>query len=174
MENLKQEQKESAILINKGFEIKLCYKVTKRKFLFWEETKTEIKNLTFKEPTLAVLDIVTDRFLRLEITEPQKNAEPAEVLRTANLTATNNAEKMAEIIAVFALGENVFDFDGRKYHYNAKRVLNLTKKIFHNIKPSLLISIVSQLTALSNLPNFLHSIRLTGANRTTTPAALVE
>ena len=176
MEQKSQEKTEAAVLLNKGFQFKIKYAVPPKGIYKWlgAPAKTEVRVLEFKEPTLAVLDLITDRYLELEITEPTDNAEVKDHIRAATQTAAANAAKMAEIIAIFALGEDCFKFDGRHYEYDVKRVRELASLVFHNVKPSEMQSIITATTAIANLPNFLLSIRLTGASRTTMTAHLVE
>lgn len=172
MEN--QEKKEINVLLNKGFDYIIRTRETKGGFLRKAE-KEKIIKLEFKEPTLAVLDVVSDKYLQLNITEPKEDdADTSNRLRAVQFTVHDNAAKMAEIIAIFALGENCFNFDGRRYEYDDARVTSLADVIYHNVTPTEMLKIISALTALSNLPNFLSSIRLTGASRTTTAASLVE
>lgn len=123
--------------------------------------------LEFREPTLAVLDLVTERYLKMEIEESRKDAETSAHIRAANKTVHANVDKMAEIIAIFALGENCFTFDGRRYVIDFGKIKDLAKIIKHAIKPGELEKIISVMTALANLPAFLVSTTLVGAARTT-------
>lgn len=174
MENKNIEKNEIRLLLDNGFQITIKTKAERRKFFFWRKKEFICKILDFKEPTLAVLDLVTEKFLNLNIFDTKKE-EPAHVhIRNANKTVKENAEKMAEIIAIFALGEDCFLYNGTRYLYQKKEVEKLKNIIFHTLQPHELENIISQLTALSNLPDFMVSTRLTGANRTTAPAALVE
>lgn len=175
MENT-QEKSEVAVLLNKGYRFSIKYTIPPKGLKKWlgAKPKTETRILEIKQPTLAVLDLVTDRFLSLNITETDKSADVDTHIHAAAKTATDNASRMAEIIAIFALGEDCFKFDGRRYKYDAKKILDLYTLIYHNVKPSEMKNIISAATALANLADFLLSIRLTGASRTTMAANLVE
>lgn len=174
MEN--QEKKEIQVLLNKGYQFKIRYTVPPKGIRKWLGARPETKALIleFKQPTLAVLDLVTERYLALEITEPGKDAQTSTHIQSAVKTAADNAAAMAEIIAIFALGEDCFKFDGRHYDYDAKKVRDLAALVFHNVTPEEMKTIITATTALANLPDFLNSIRLTGASRTTMAANLVE
>lgn len=166
-----QEQREIEVLLNKGYKFQITY--LSKKWWF-SKPKIEKRILEIKQPTLAVLDLVSERFLTLKITDTEKTADVDTHIHAATKTAAENAKTMSEIIAIFALGENCFEFDGRNYKFRENEVKNLAKLIFHNVKPSDMKNIISAATALANLPDFLISIRLTGASRTTMTANLVE
>lgn len=158
-----QERREIDALLNKGFTITITY--TQKKLFRKPQEKTML--LEFREPTLAVLDLVTERYLKMEIEESRKDAETSAHIRAANKTVHANVDKMAEIIAIFALGENCFTFDGRRYVIDFGKIKDLAKIIKHAIKPGELEKIISVMTALANLPAFLVSTTLVGAARTT-------
>lgn len=166
----KQERREIDALLNKGFSITISY--TQKKLFRKPQEKTML--LEFREPTLATLDLVTERFLNMEIEETKKEAETSAHIRAANKTVHANADKMAEIIAIFALGENCFTYDGRRYCIEYKKIKDLAGIIKHAIKPGELEKIISVMTALANLPAFLVSTTLIGAARTTRRADMVE
>lgn len=170
-----QEKREADVLLNRGYKFKIQYTVrpTGIKKIFGISPKIENRIFEIKQPTLAVLDLVSSRFLTLKITETDKSADVDTHIHAATQTAAENAKTMSEIIAIFALGEECFNFDGRTYLYDEKKVKKLANLIFHNVKPSEMKNIISAATALANLPDFLLSIRLTGASRTTIAANLV-
>lgn len=172
----KQEKTEVSLLLDKGYQYRLRYQIPPKGIYKWlnAPTKTAVRILEFKQPTLAVLDLVTERYLALEITEPGKDAQTSAHIQSAVKTAADNAAAMAEIIAIFALGEDCFKFDGRHYEYDVKKVRDLAALVFHNVTPEEMKTIITATTALANLPDFLNSIRLTGASRTTMAANLVE
>lgn len=167
-----QEKKEINILLNKGFNFNIQYKEKKSfwRSLFQGKTaEIKTKTLEFREPTLAVLDLATDLFLNINAETDDKND-----LKKTFKTVKENADKMAKIVAVFALGEDCFEYSGNRYKIKEKQISELANLIFLNLKPSELEHITMLMTALSNLPDFLTSIRLLGASRTTQPAHLVE
>ena len=174
MEN--QEKTEIQVLLNKGYQFKIRYTVPPRGIRKWlgARPKTEVRVFEIKQPTLAVLDLATEKLLTLKITETDKSENVDTHIHAAAKTATDCAETMSEIIAIFALGEECFNFNGRAYSYDEKKVKNLANLFFHTVKPAEMKTIISAATALANLPDFLISIRLTGASRTTMTANLVE
>lgn len=174
-----QERREIDVLLNKGFNIDVTYTEKKYKdglMAIFEKPMEVTKKITleFREPTLAVLDLVTAEYLNLRITEPPADSPSAKVIASAHKTVSDNARSMARIVAIFALGEKAFVCNGTDYDINVDDIERLTEIIFHWATPKKLERIISLCTALSNLPDFLTSIRLTGASRTTRPANLVE
>lgn len=173
------ETREASILASGGFKYEIKYTATEYgkglRGLFREPRKVErTETLIFQEPTLAVLDLVTDIYLRMRITDPQPGASASDTIHCANKTAHDNTRLMAEVIAVFALGEKSFIRDGETYRRDDKAIIRLRNLVLHNITPGQMEKLISLCTALGNLPGFLNSIRLTGASRTTMPADLVE
>lgn len=174
-----QESREASILTGGGFRYEIKYTATEYgrglRGLFRGPQKTErTETLTFREPTLAVLDLVTDIYLRMRITDPQPGASASDTIHCANKTAHDNTRLMAEVVAVFALGEQSFIREGFTYHRDERAITRLRDLILHTTTPGQMEKLISLCTALGNLPGFLNSIRLTGASRTTTPANLVE
>lgn len=162
-ESKNQERREIDALLNKGFSVSIKYTV--KKVFRKPEERTML--LEFREPTLAVLDLVTERYLNMSIEEVKKDAPSADHIRQANKNVHANADKMAEILAIFALGENCFTYDCRRYLIEFKKIKDLAGIIKHAIKPGELEKLISIMTALANLPAFLVSTTLVGAARTT-------
>lgn len=154
------EKNELEVLLDKGFTIKITY-TEPIKSLFRTKYIEKSETITFKEPTLAVLDRVSLEYMELEqcAEDIAKFGESV-----AKRVAYKQAMTMARIIAIFALGEKIFKPD---FSENTQEFNRLTKIISHICKPSAMVQIVSKLSTLSNIPAFLNTIKLIGTTRTT-------
>ena len=92
----------------------------------------------------------------------------------AKRVAKENAARMARIVAIAVLGEDYhiteMDKGGRIRHYNDDKELDrLTALFYHTIKPSKLVGLAEMVTNVSNLGDFIGSMRLMSGARTTQP-----
>jgi hypothetical protein len=156
---LEIERQELNLLVQRGFKFEVT--VGKRK-----------KTFEIHEPTLAVLDRISDISLDIVIDENELNNDDNIMVNARKLIA-GNAKRQATIIAMAVLGES--------YYTNIpilKQVLNvfyrirlrkLTDLFLHTITPSKLVGLAVAVTNISNLGDFLASMRLLSGARTTQP-----
>jgi len=154
-----KEQQELNLLIERGYQFTIPVFVRKR-FKVVKEQRTYI----IKEPTLAVLDVISEVSLKLDINEKSLNDNP---IYEARRLATKNAALMARVIALAVVGEDYFVSVGRKIQYNESEVKKLTKIFYTTLKPSDLRKLCEVITSIANLGDFLNSMRLTSGARTT-------
>lgn len=141
-------------------------------FFRHREKITETKVYTIKEPTLATLDRLSLLWLQMEIDETKLGDD--DYLRTARALANKEAAKLAKVVAVAVLGEDYYiaTFDGVTYRRkeDKKALRDLTRLFFHTLKPSELLTLAIIVTNVSNLGDFVNSMRLMSATRTSDPA----
>lgn len=135
------------------------------------EKITETKVFKIKEPTLSTLDRLSYIWLQMEIDETKLNDE--DYLRTARALANKEAAKLAEVVAVAVLGEDYYvaTYDGATYRRkeDKKALRDLTALFYHTLKPSELLTLAIIITNVSNLGDFVNSMRLMSAARTSDP-----
>lgn len=170
-EKNEQEENELNLLLHKGVNIRIPYTESKprRFWQFWKRRKTERKtrNLEFQEPTLAVLDRVSLEIVKLNIDEEQLSDKDKAVAIAQNIAYTQS-RRMARIIAIFALGENLFLRQSNgTYKEDEAALKDLTNIVLNGVRPSQMEQLFVVLTSLSNIGSFLSSIRLMCATRTT-------
>ena len=125
------------------------------------------------EPTLSVLDRLSDMWLEMAINENVLQ-ESETIISEAKQLAKENAARMARTIAIAVLGEDYHVTEvgqsGRIRKYNDDKELDrLTDIFFHAITPSKLVALSATVTNMSNLGDFLASMRLMSGARTTQP-----
>lgn len=154
-----QERAEIDVLIEKGFEVKT--KVTSWMRLFKKERVWKVSRLP-----LGLMDVQTDLFFQLQISENKLYSESAEVRNDEIMNSVkNNARLCAEIVAVSILGNKTLIKLFRKkfanyllWKLNSKELFEFTKDIFR----------------MNDFQNFTTSIILLRAKRTTTPLQVIE
>lgn len=156
---MNKEQNELNLLIERGYKFTIPVFVRN-----WFKVEKQNKTFNIKEPTLAVLDVISEVALKLEINEKKLNEN---TINEARKIATDNAVLMARIVALAVVGEDYFVSVGRKIQYNEKEVKKLTKIFYTTLKPSDLINICQVITSIANLGDFLNSMRLIRGTRTT-------
>lgn len=163
----KIETNELEVLLDRGFTIELKYKISRfpswLTSLFWvlrHSVVEKSEKFTFKEPTLAVLDRVSLEYMDLE-QSADDIAKYGESV--AKRVAYRQAATMARIIAIFALGEKIFNPD---YSENTREFRRVSDLMLHAFTPSKMVKLVGILSTLSNIPAFLNTIRLIGTTRT--------
>lgn len=172
------EREELNLLIQRGVKFQVTRKVAKRRkgfkgFFMKAETVEETSVYEIHEPTLAVLDRISDIGLDMALDEGVLQEGKA-VIPEARRLAKQNAARMARIIAIAVLGEDYhiteIDRFGRIKRYNDDKELDrITDVFFHSIKPSKLAALSATVTSMSNLGDFLASMRLMSGARTTQP-----
>lgn len=165
-------------MIGEGVDFDIEVTHYRRKPGFWgffrrREKITETKVYKIKEPTLATLDRLSLLWLQMEIDETKLGDN--DYLRTARALASKEAAKLAEVVAVAVLGEDYYiaTYDGTTYRRkeDKKALRDLTRLFFHTLKPSELLTLAIIVTNVSNLGDFVNSMRLMSAARTSDPEA---
>lgn len=173
------EREELNLLIKRGVKFDISYKVRRKKqgfrgFFQKKEIITVNEIYEIHEPTLAVLDRLSAVWVEMGIDEDSLNAGGTTTLVEAKQIAHENAERMARIIAIAVLGEdyNITEVgtNGRiKHKLDDKELDRLTALFLHSIKPSKLVGLANTVTNVSNLGDFIGSMRLMSGARTTQP-----
>lgn len=173
------EREELNLLVKQGIKFSVTHKVHRRKKgvkgLFQRpEIVTVKEDFEIQEPTLSVLDRLSAIWVEMEVNEDRLTAGGTETLAEAKRIAKDNAARMARIIAIAVLGEDYHVTEvgtgGRIRKYNDDKELDrLTALFFHNIKPSKLVGLSEAITSVSNLGDFINSMRLQSGARTTQP-----
>ena len=182
LDNLTREQGELRQMINEGvtFDIEVTYR--RRKPGFWgffrkREQVKEKKVYRIAEPTLSTLDRLSLLWLEITIEETKLNDD--DYLATAKQLANKEAKKLAKVVATAVLGEDYYDVTNKGGYFvrkpNEKRLARLTSLFSHSVTPSQLLTLAILITNVSNLGDFINSIRLMSAARTSDPIAnLIE
>lgn len=177
--DLEMEREELNILVKQGIRFGITRKVRRRKKglkgLFQRPQVDTVKeNFVIQEPTLSVLDRLSAIWVEMEVDEDRLSGGGTAVLAAAKRTVKDNAKRMARIIAIAVLGEDYhiteIRANGRVKHYNDDKELDrLTALFAHTIKPSKLVGLAEIVTSISNLGDFINSMRLMSGARTTQP-----
>lgn len=176
---IEAENNELNLLIQKGVNITVTRKIRGRKgffrFLRKQSVEPETATFTIQEPTLAVLDLLASEQINIVIDEA-KIRETG--LSEAKKISGEQARRMARIVAIAVLGEDYFLAvrSGHRviYRKDEKRLAELTDLFFTSVKPSTLFQYVLLINTMSNLGDFMSSIRLMSAVRTTMPTRIEE
>jgi hypothetical protein len=180
-QNINAEKSELNLLIDKGvnFDIERTFEVRQNGFFgrFKKRyTKTETLKFTIKEPTLAVLDLISSEQIELRIDEAVMSSESG--VQEAKKMTGKHGETLARIVAFAVLGQDYIktkkNGSGFIYKYDDKRLDELTELFFIHIKPSKLLQLAILVNTMSNLGDFTNSIRLMSASRTTMPIRVEE
>jgi len=175
---VEMEREELNLLVKNGVKFSISTKIRKRKnglrsFFQKPETVVETTSYEIHEPTLSILDRLSEIWLDMELDEERLKADSG-IIEEAKRLAKKNALKMARIIAIAVLGEDYYITEvtrtGKYKKYNDDKELDrLTNVFFDAIKPSKLVGLSSTVTNISNLGDFLASMRLMSGARTTQP-----
>ena len=97
--------------------------------------------------------------------------------KTAKKMAAQEARKLAQVVAVAVLGEDYYDVTDKGGYLvrkpNETRLARLTSLFLHTVTPSQLLTLAILITNVSNLGDFINSIRLMSATRTSDPTQLI-
>lgn len=181
-QRLTQERNELNLLIDKGVTIELDVPsfVKPKGWLrrLFRKRKKVIERMEFRiqELTLTTLDLLSIEQIELAIDEQKMQTE--EGVSEAKRLAKNHSLRMARIVAIAVLGQDYFipvsKGNHMAYRYDEKRLNELTNIFYHNMKPSNLLECTMMITTMSNLGDFINSIRLMSAARTTMPILVEE
>lgn len=179
--SIEQEKKELDVLIGRGmsFEVEQTF-FRRRKglkgYFSKREKVTETVKYFIQEPTLSTLDRIAAEQVELVIDENIMSSETG--INEARRLTADHSMRMAKIIAIAVLGEDyvkpIEHGGGYRYHYDDKRLKELTKVFFTFIRPSKLFKLTLMVNTISNLGDFTNSIRLMSANRTMMPIRIEE
>lgn len=181
LEALELEQSELRLMIQEGvtFDVDVTYYRRKPGFCGYfskREKVTEKRVFKIEEPTLNTLDRLSALWLQMEIDETR--LQEADYLNAAKKMANKEAKRLAEVVATAVLGEDYYtaiDKDGYfKRTENKQELKRLTSLFLHTVKPSELFTLAVLITNVSNLGDFINSIRLMSATRTSDPTHLIE
>ena len=176
---LELERKELNLLIKQGIKFSVTHKFHRRKKgvkgFFQRPEEVSIKeNFEIQEPTLSVLDRLSAIWVEMGLDEERLMQGGTASIAEAISTAKDNTKRMARVIAIAVLGEDYhvteIGMGGRIKKYNDDKELDrLTNLFFHTIKPSKLVRLSEAVTSVSNLGDFINSMRLMSGARTTQP-----
>lgn len=178
---LQQEQAELNALIRKGVEFgvkDVAVETEKRFFGLIRKHKTVEVTRKFKieEPTLSTLDRLSVEWIELALDQQEVKSERA--MEYARTMVHNHAIRLARIVAIATLGVDrlmLSTKDGFPHWVeNEQKVSELTDLFARNLKPSKLHQLATVINAMCNLGDFLNSIRLQQAERTTMPIRIEE
>lgn len=181
MSELNQERNELNILIDKGvnFEIERTINVRQNGFLGYFKKryqKTEKLQFTIKEPTLSILDLLSNEQIDLAIDESIMSSDSG--IQEAKKMSGKHGQTLARIVAIATLGQDYIKTkkNGSSfiYKYDDKKLNELQELFFIHIKPSKLLQLAILVNTMSNLGDFTNSIRLMSASRTTMPIRIEE
>lgn len=174
--DLQLEQNELRKMIDEGVPFEIELTVTRRKPGFFgifrkrEKVKSK-RTFLIGEPTLNTLDRLSAVWLEMTIDETR--LADTDYMATAKQLANAEARKLAKVIAIAVLGEDYYDVTERGGTYrrkpNEKRLKDLTALFFHSLTPSELLTLAVIITNVSNLGDFINSMRLMSATRTSDP-----
>lgn len=176
-DRIQVEKNELNTLLDKGAKIEIERRVFEKKHWFGKVSeKREKLQFTIKEPTLAVLDAMSELQIELQIDE--EKIKTGDAMSVARRLTHEHSKKMAKLLAIAVLGEEYYiakRSGGRVlYSFDNRKLGELTALFLNNVKPSQLIQYTMLISTVSNLGDFLNSIRLMSANRTTMPVLVEE
>lgn len=180
-QKISAEKNELNMLISKGvsFEVETTVYVRQPGILGYLKKrikKSEKQKFVIQEPTLSTLDRISAEQIELRIDESIMSSESG--VSQAKKMTNEYGRKLARILALIVLGQDyiIAKQNGSvvKYQYDDKRLNELTELFFSHIKPSKLLQLAVMVNTMSNLGDFMNSIRLLSANRTTMPIRIEE
>lgn len=180
---LELEREELNRIVNNGvtFEVEdVEAMVTKRSFfgLFKKRELVKVaKTFKIEEPTLGTLDRLSREWVEFAIDEESLKGKDG--MKEARTMVNHHAKRCAKVIAIAVIGSEyeipVTDKNGVvRMREDVKRLNELTSLFTRRIKPSRLYQIYILIQTMCNLGDFLNSIRLMSADRTTMPIRIEE
>ena len=175
---LEQEKAELNALINKGitFEVEVTEFVKPKKgfiqLLFRKRVPVKVqKKFRIKEPTLGTLDRIAAEWIEVAIDE--KALQSDDGMQRARTLVSKHAIRCAKVIAIAVLGSEYlipkWENGIVRYEEDEWRLDELTALFAETITPSQLYRLCLLITAACNLGDFMNSIRLMSADRSTMP-----
>lgn len=181
VKELLQERKELNTLINKGvtFDVEdVEFQVEERFFGLWKKRVPIKTKRTFKieEPTLGTLDRLSAEWIEFDIDETQLKSKDG--MQHARTMANLHTRRCAKIVAIAVIGSDYLIpksvHGGVRFVEDVGRLNELTDLFARTVKPSKLYQLYILISTMSNLGDFLNSIRLMSADRTTMPIRIEE
>jgi len=173
------ERDELNLLVQRGIKFDITIKARKpvkgiKGFFCKKEFIEEIKTFEIHEPTLSVLDRLSEITVNMIIDKDDFTNESQDIIANARKTVKDNSLRLARVVAIATLGENYhiteISKSGKVKRMNDdKEIERLTDLFFHSITPSKLAGIASLITNISNLADFISSMQLLSGARTTQP-----
>lgn len=180
---LELEREELNRIVNNGvtFEVEDVEAQVKKTRLFGLFKKRELVKVTktfkIEEPTLGTLDRLSREWVEFAIDEESLKGKDG--MKEARTMVNHHAKRCAKVIAIAVIGSEyeipVTDKNGVvRMREDVKRLNELTSLFTRRIKPSRLYQIYILIQTMCNLGDFLNSIRLMSADRTTMPIRIEE
>jgi hypothetical protein len=176
---VEMEREELNLLIQRGLKFDVTMKVRKqvkgiRGFFGRKKISEETMTFEMHQPTLSVLDRISDLALDMVINSDELKEGSEETITKAKELVKDNSPKLARLVAIFVLGEDYHVTEitksGKVKRYNDDKELDrLTDLFFHTVTPSKLAGLSIAITDMSNLMDFIASMRLLSGTRTTQP-----
>lgn len=172
MNEQEKKQAEKSVLetiLNRGAKFDITYKVKERRrgflgFLRPKVTVEKKESFTIKQPTLGVLDRMSEIWIDFDIKELE-GMTSEEAITEGYKAVKKNALDMSKILAMAVVGEEP-DSD--------KEVERLTELFYKSVKPSQLPQIAMAIHAANHISDFTVSMRLMKMSMTTTPTTRIE
>lgn len=182
MTALSQKRHELNRLINQGvtFEVQ-DHEVQTKSYLWGLYKRPSIvpitRTFTIEEPTLGTLDRLSSEWLEMAIDEAKLKSDNS--VNQAHLITHKHALRCAKVIALAVLGSDylvpkVSKGGVVRYTEDKERLDDLTQLFARSIKPSELYQLYLLINMMCNLGDFMNSIRLMSANRTTSPTRIED
>lgn len=181
LKSLEREKSELGLLIGLGYEFTIEIHVPKvRKSLFGLIKKhvflKEQKIFRIEEPTLGTLDRLSAEWVELAIDEEKMRSTGG--IGYAKEMVAKHSRRCAKIVALAVMGSEyevpTCVRGAVRYRPDVKRLEELTDLFLRSIKPSDLYKLIMVITAISNLGDFVNSIRLMSSQRTSAPTLIEE
>lgn len=180
--SLEQERSELNALIDRGVSFEVQDIEVQHKTYLWGLFKKKIlvpikRNFVIEEPTLGTLDRLSSEWVEMAIDE--ESIKGVDGILQARIMTKKHALRCAKVIALAVLGSDYLIPKAGKggivrYKEDTKRLEELTRLFSRQIKPSELYQLYVLINAMCNLGDFLNSIRLMSADRTTIPTRIEE
>ncbi|GBU07963.1 hypothetical protein AwDysgo_12940 [Bacteroidales bacterium] len=177
IKTLEQERNELNALINKGVTFELEDTEFEEKRVFFSFIKRRIpikvkKKFKVEELTLGTLDRLSCEWIEFEMDESQMKSDDG--LQMARTLAGKHSIRCAKVVALAVLGSDYlipkYTRNGVvRYVEDVEQLEQLTALFARTIKPSKLYQLYILINAMCNLGDFMNSIRLMSADRTTMP-----
>jgi hypothetical protein len=180
IKTLEQEKAELNTLINKGVAFEVTDAQSQEKRLFFGLIKKYVpvdtpKKFRIQELTLGTLDRLSAEWIEFAIDEA--TLKSGDGMQRARILAGKHALRCARIVALAVLDADFLipkcSKNGTvRYVEDTARLDYLTALFSRSIKPSKLYQLNVLINTMCNLGDFVNSIRLMCANRTTMPVRI--
>jgi deoxyribose-phosphate aldolase len=173
------EKRELDVIIGRGVSFEVEQTTYRRKKGIFGRLKkrekfTEKVKYIINEPTLSTLDLISAEQIELRIDESMIASDTG--INEAKKISAEQCKRMAKILAICVLGEDyvlpIQKGSAIKYVRDEKRLQELTEIFMAFVKPSKLVQLTLLVNTISNLGDFINSIRLMSASRTTMPVRI--